>query len=246
MLRVLIFIACLVEVLPPAKAAEPLIVGVEDNQYLPHYSFSERRYSGLGRDILDAFFESKGYEVDYKALPVARLYVEFLNGKVDFKYPANPQWRPELKDTSAIIYSDPVAGFIDGVSVLPNKKGREMDDLKVLATVRGFTVTPWLYKIQEGEITLVENDSVLGMLKQALIERVDGVFANVDVVRYTLEHVMQKPNALEFDATIPYSRGSYRLATINHPQAMTEFNDWLQANTNYVAALKKKYHLIAE
>ena len=231
---------------PVAEAEHPLMIGVEQNHYLPHYAHDGREYSGFAREILDAFFQSQGYVYQYRALPVARLYSSFIAGQVDFKYPDNALWRPELKQHQSIVYSDPVVSYVDGVSVLRQHRGRRIDELNTLATVRGFTVMPWSFRIAEGQITLIENDSFRGMVEQALIGRVDGIYANVDVVRHFLATELARPQALVFDSSMPYNRGYYRLATIRHPQVIHVFNTWLQNNKKYVNDLKKTYQLESE
>ena len=224
-------------------AAGKLIIGVEDTHYLPHYSVENGVYTGFARELLDAFFEARGYSFEYRALPVARLFHGFVNNQIDFKYPDNVLWQSEMKQDKNVVYSDPVVAHIDGVSVLPENKGHGAEKMKILGTVRGFTPLPWLRRIDSGELIVLENDSFQGVVEQTIIGRVDGAYANVDVVQYLLKHVLGTPGALEFDASLPYSRSQYHMSTIKHPAVIAEFNMWMQENSDFISELKKKYGL---
>ena len=62
-----------------AGAAEaPLVVGVEAIEYLPAYNYRDGRYGGFARAVLDAFAADSKRPIEYVALPVSRLYEDFL------------------------------------------------------------------------------------------------------------------------------------------------------------------------
>ena len=62
-------------------AETKFIIGVEDNRYFPHYSYEDGEYIGIGRQLLDAFFTAKGYQYEFRALPVARLFQSFVDNE---------------------------------------------------------------------------------------------------------------------------------------------------------------------
>ena len=115
------------------------VIGVENIDYFPHYTYENGKFEGHGRAILDAFAKSQGYTFVYEAFPIKRLYNNFLDQKLDFKYPDNPNWKQKLKRGTQVHYSQPVAEYIDGVVVLPERKGQGVKQLKTLGTVLGFT-----------------------------------------------------------------------------------------------------------
>jgi hypothetical protein len=119
-----------------------------------------------------------------------------------------------------------------------------INQLKSLGALRGFSLPPWVYRIADGELEIIANDSFQGMVEQAIIGRVDGIYANVDVVSYLLNNVIEQPGALQFDTTMPYNRGHYRLSTIKHPQIISEFNQWLNEHMDFVRMLKIKYNIL--
>ena len=223
--------------------AETLVIGVEDNQYLPHYSYENNEYQGFGRAVLDAFFSSMKHDYRYRALPVARLFRSFVSREVDFKYPDNPLWSADLKAGLDIAYSAPVAATIDGVSVLPTNQNRRADDIRILATVRGFTAPNWLERIQSGQVILAENSSLSRAIQQTLMGRVDGTYANIDVVEYLLRRELGQPQALVFEPALPHTRTYYYLSSIKYPDIITRFTAWMENNPVVIEQLRKRYSL---
>ena len=233
-----IFFFCLTN----GHAEEKFIIGVEDNRYFPHYSYEDGEYIGIGRQLLDAFFTEKGYEYEYRALPVARLFQSFVDNEFDFKYPDNPIWSAGLKEGKKIVYSVPVMPSTDGVMVLPENFGKKtFDEIKLLATIRGFTAPQWTEKRRTGKVIMGENDSSKLLVKQALAGRIEGAYANIDILKYVLREIYNKPDALVFDTTLPYLRQYYHLSSIRHPNIIEDFNAWVQQNEEYINSLKNKY-----
>jgi len=229
-----------------AETSKTFIVGVEDNRYLPHYAYIDGEYRGFGRAVLDAFFTAKGYKYRYRALPVARLFRSFVWGEVDFKYPDNAYWSKELKDGKDVVYSSPITSTTDGVSVRPDRKGRGLDSIRLLGTVRGFTAWSWIEHVKAGRVVISENDSSIRLIRQAIIGRVDGAFANVEVIKYLLENELKQPDALVFDPGLPFTRSHYHLSSIKHPNVIEEFNAWAKNNIELINNLKKKFGIKME
>ena len=216
----------------PAAAAEPMeyVIGVEDLYYRPYYYIEDGQYQGIARDILDAFAKDRGIVFKYRDLPINRLYKSFLDGSLDFKFPDNPYWKPELKEKLRILYSAPVVEFIDGVMVKPENLGRGVEHLKDLGIVLGFT--PWSYQdlINSGQIRVHENGSFSGLLGQVIQGRIDGAYFNPVVARYQLENVLKQPGALVFDRDLPHIESAYTLSTLKHQDLIREFNEFLARN----------------
>ncbi len=240
-LLILFLLAAIAPLANAESQQKTLIIGVEDNRYLPHYSYENGEYIGFGRDVLEAFFKESQLDYQFRALPVARLFQTFLEQGVDFKYPDNSLWSADFKKGHDITYSEPVVSHIDGVSVLPENLGRDVDEIKILGTVRGFTAWSWINRIESGETILSENSSTKRLIQQAIIGRIQGAFANIDVIRYMQTHEMGKEEALIFDPSLPHTKGSYRLSTIAYPEVIEQFDLWLSANKKFVNSLKEKY-----
>jgi len=227
---------------PPARA-DTFVIGVEDTEYLPHYAVENGDYRGFGREVLDAFFAARGDTIIYRPLPVERLYRTFLTGEVDFKYPDNPDWKAKLKKDHTVRYSVTVVDVVDGVSVPPRALARGTDSIRSLATVRGFTPGAWQSRIDLGRVVLRESDSFRGVVEQAIIGRVDGAFANIDVVQHMLNEVLNKPGTLVFDPDLPFERSRYHLSTLKHAAVLADFDAWLRREAAFLTVLKRKFRI---
>lgn len=220
--------------------ADDLVVGVEDLPYLPFYSVDRGQYQGYARELLDAFATAHSHRINYRPLPVERLYRELFDGVIDFKFPDNPDWRHELKQSRTLHYSRAIAPFLDGVMVLPEKRKTQSQPLKI-GTIRGFTPWPLLELIEQGEIVVSENNSIPGLLRQCLAGRLDGVFINADVARFHLTNVLRRNDALTLDESLPHARSAYSVSTINRPDIIEELDGWLAENQVLVTALRTKW-----
>lgn len=223
--------------------AETFVIGVEDNRYLPHYSFENGEYTGFGRDVLDAFFTDSGLSYEFRALPVTRLFSTFISGGVDFKYPDNEIWSAQEKEGIPIRYSKPVVAYIDGVSVVPEKLDTPIDEIGIIGTVRGFSAWDWQDRIEAGKLILSENSSTEKLIQQALDNKIHGAYANIDVIQYIIDSRFDGTVALEFDPSLPHTRSSYRLSSHKHPDLIEQFNGWLEANSDLVQSLKQKHNI---
>lgn len=220
--------------------AQTYSIGVENTAYLPAYSFEDGEYRGYARRMLDAFAQDHGYRFDYRPMPVIRLFSALVGGDIDMKFPDNAYWAQDTKKGHPVVYSQPAIAYIDGVSVLANRKGAPIDTIKSLGIVRGFTAWDWLDRIKSGSVTLHENNSFTALLETTLAERNNGAYGNVAVVQYQLRHVLKKPNALVFDPSLPHTRSNYHLSTIKHPELIAKFDQWLSQNAARLAGWKQE------
>jgi len=227
----------------PQARAEHYVIGVEAIDYLPFYTIKDKAYAGFARDLLDAYAAERGHVFEYRPLPVTRLFRELIEGVVDLKFPDNDYWQADMKAGKGVVYSDPVATYIDGVMVRPENKGHGPDSVRSLGTVRGFTAYEWLDRIKSGQTRLEENPSLPGLIFQAANKRIDGAYTNVAVANYSLEHELKTPGALVLDPSLPYTRSSYRLSSIKHPGVIADFNAWMKTRPDLVARLKQTWNV---
>lgn len=218
-------------------------IGVENINYLPHYSTDKGEYSGFGREIMDAFSKDAGHTFEYKPMPIKRLMNAYKSGTVDAKYPDNKYWGSDDKKGLSVVYSYPVVEFIDGVMVKPDRAGKGVENLKTLGTVLGFTPFEYLGLIKQEKVKVTENKSFTALLKQTMIGRIDGAYINVDVAQYTLDTAMKKKGELIFDDALPHTKSHYHISSINKPELIDQFNEWLTNNKGTVAKIKAKFDL---
>lgn len=232
-LAVVMMVAC-----APALAREHLVIGVEDLDYKPAYTMEGNSYGGYAREFLDTFAAENGYSLTYRALPVPRLYAEFFNGQIAFKFPDNPNWSAGAKEGKAIVYSGPVARFRDATVVPADKLGQP---ISTLGTVTGFTPWVWLDAINAGKVRLSENADFSALVRQVLAGRIQGAYASIAVVNYQLDKVLDKPGALVYDPSLPNSLDTYRLSTISRPDVVAQLDGWMARNAERIADMKARH-----
>ncbi|MDF2096193.1 substrate-binding periplasmic protein [Aquibaculum arenosum] len=221
------------------ERANPLIVGVEELNYLPAYGRDENgEYAGFGRAILDAFAEDHGYDLVYRPLPITRLYSGLLSGSIDLKYPDNPRWAEDRKAGRTIAYSAPAMTYIDGNLVTEARDGH---DVELIGTVLGFTPWAWLDRIEDDSLQLIESTDLVPVLRQLFAGRIDAAYANVAVAKHVAAENGLPADQLVFRDDLPYDRGTYHLSTTKHPELIAQFDHWLEDNAERVEAMREDY-----
>jgi polar amino acid transport system substrate-binding protein len=223
--------------------ADNLVIGVETTQYYPQYQYKNGEYIGYARDVLDLFAKNSGHTFSYKALPIKRLIEAYIDGEVDLKYPDNAFWSADAKAGKNITYSEPVVQYIDGTLVLPANMGKGVTSMKRLGTIRGFTPFDYFPQIKAGSINVTENNNLDSLLKQLENQRIDGAYFNVAVAYYHLRNVAKTPDAAIFDASLPHTKSAYAISSINRPDIVKQFNQFLTSHAKEIAALKAKYQV---
>ncbi len=228
-----------------AEKSPRFVVGVEYLEYFPQYSYDPKQgYRGAYKAILDMFAEEKGYEFEYKALPINQLYHAFIQQKLDFKYPDNALWNTKGKDQVKVHYSEQVLEFTDGIMVLKNRYGSGLGNLKTLGIPKGFTPNGYTALVQKNEILLQEGNALKDVLGMLLIGQVDGAYVNKSVANYQLDYKYHMAGRAIFDDTLPFIKDAYRLSSIKHPDVIREFNVFLQDHKSSINAIKKEYGVL--
>ena len=227
---------------PVSASDKTVVVGVEEQDYLPSYAWIDGAYQGAGADILQAYASDQGYRIVFKPLPIRRLYAEMLKGGVDLKFPDSGEWAKDTKKGYNVVYSNAVLGFIDGVVVKNNNVGRGVSSVRVLGTLSGFTVSPdWRTRIDTGSIELKENSRLDQLLRQVMLDRVDGAFVSIASALYVADKTFSQKGALMFDARLPFQRGNYMVSSVSKPEIVKEFNSWLESHRDVVKSIKTRW-----
>jgi len=235
-----LFIVCAMTGIAQAEPRE-LVVGVEDIEYYPLWAIRDGEYVGTMREIVDAFARAKDYHVTYRPLPIKRLYAELAGGGIDLKLPDNPRWGGEAKVGLKLVYSKPLASYIDGVVVRPGSIARPADQFRTLGTVAGFTPFAWADRVKADKVALKENPRMELLLRQTVVGHVDGAYVNVAVAHHVLNNILNMPGALVFNPALPHSRDYYYLSTARHPQVIAEFDAWVKENPQMVKDIKDRF-----
>lgn len=240
MLRIFfaLFLTCVLN-----ASAMTFTVGVENVDYYPHYAVRHGEYVGYARDLLDKFAAINGYKFKYVILPIRRLSVAFLRDHaIDFKFPDNSNWAPQFRANQPVIYSLSVIDVVEGAMVLPQRKARDLSEVKVLGTILGFTPLPYLDQIKRGSIKLSENANFVGLIQQVLLGRVDAAYIDVAVGEEILME-MRRPGALVYDPSLPRSSSKFTLSTLEHADIIRQFNKFLYQEKNFQIRLCEKYQM---
>jgi len=237
----------LITLLPGALTAQNYVVGVQNfKEYLPYSTYQNNDYSGFNRELLDLFASVNGYNFEYRALPIKRLYSDFLEGKVDLKYPDSPFWSKNLKEGIDVIYSDALVEYIDGVIVKTERLNAGIESLKTLGMIGGFTPFAYLGRINDNKISVQEVFNIEGLLRQVNSGRVDGAYLNTMVSQYYIDKTLGQGTKLVFDPDLPFSKGTRHLSTIKYPELIANFNKFLIEHKAEVDTLKEKYKVILD
>lgn len=225
-------------------ANERFVIGVEDINYEPYYNEDNGVYYGAARELLDLFAKQQGYTFQYKLLPIKRLFNDFIRVQdLDFKFPDNPKWQPELKESVSVIYSDIVFEDKTAIMVRPANRLMQLHELKKLGTILGFTPWPFMDRIKQKQIKLYQNRSFVGLLQQTIVGRVDGAYINSSVARYTMKHTLKKPGVLVAAENLPAPSGQFFLSTLKHTAVIEQFNQFLVEKVVEIKAIKDKFEI---
>lgn len=225
-----------------ASGQKTFKVGVELLSYYPAYNFGTK---GPGDSasyaILEKFARSENIVFEYVPLPVNRLYKDFLDKSLDFKFPDNPKWRTDLKGEQKVFYSEPVFEYIDGTMVTPSRVKAGKEKIKKVGTVLGFTIWDYLTDIKSGTMTASEYPDFAELLRAGVKGLVDGVYINIAVGNYHLDENLKQPKALVFDPSLPHTRDSYRLSSLKQSALLERFSSYLKSHAKELDAIRKQY-----
>ncbi len=219
------------------------VVGVEALKYYPLYEGKGANYKGYARDLIDEFGKASGHTFTYKAVPVKRLFNEYLAGNMDFKYPDNAKWASGMKKAHDISYSDSTVEYIDGIMALPSNSALNVENFKNIGTLRGFT--PWIYMddISKGSMKLSESNDLKALILMTESGRVQGAYFNLVVANYYMKNTLKKPGLLTFNKSLPHTKDYFSLSSFKHPKIIAEFNAFLKNKKSVVDKLKDKYQV---
>ncbi len=225
-----------------AQARRIYTVGVEDYEnFLPYSEWKNGVYSGLGRDMLDAFASTRGLEFRYVVLPLKRRDAMFVRGDLDFIFPDNPNWVTTLKGNLRIAYA-PMMEFTDGVLVRPQDLGKGVARIKVLGIPNGFTPYPYQQLINSGQMRIEESVQYDRLYEKLQRGRVDGAYLNTRIAEYYFAHAgSESGEAPVFDPDLPHASGHWYLSSYKHPAEVLAMRDFMRDRLPQVEEMKQRW-----
>ncbi|MDF2176687.1 hypothetical protein P2G88_00300 [Aliiglaciecola sp. CAU 1673] len=217
-------------------------VGVEDYpHFLPYSQYQGGVYSGLGRDIMDAFLDGKPYRFEYVVLPLKRMDQDFVDGKLGLIFPQNPNWVQDLKAGLDIAYA-PMLEFTDGLIVLKQNAQDAHLKLKVLGVPLGFTPYPYFEDIHAKTIRTIEATDYNSLYLMLIRERIDGAYMNSRIANYYWRAIMgEKSPPITLAEDAPQGSGYWHLASFKHKDIIEEFRHFMDENPQLIRKLKEKW-----
>ncbi len=225
-----------------AQGRRVYTVGVEDYEnFLPYSEWKNGLYRGLGRDVLDAFAASRGFEFRYVVLPLKRRDATFVRGDLDFIFPDNPNWVTTLKGSLRIAYA-PLMEFTDGVMVRPQDLGKGVSRIKVLGIPNGFTPYPYQQLINSGQMRIEESVQYDRLYEKLQRGRVDGAYLNTRIAEYYFAHVVREGGeAPVFDPDLPHASGHWYLSSYKHPAEVVAMREFMRDKAALISELKERW-----
>jgi len=227
-----------------AHETDSLVFGVEITDYPPYfYLDKEQRYTGAARDILDLFSSTLNKKAEYQPMPVPRLFHEFVEGRVDLKFPDNPLWSASLKSDVKVFYSDPIFNINDTLLVIKQESGEiPAEDIMYVGTILGFS-TPGLEKnVANKEFKLVKASKIEQLIHMLASNRVQALFFN-ERVALSLSKKMYPLKQLTGHSNYPPFHYAYHLSSIEHPELIQSFNKFLVSHNEQVTEIRNQYGL---
>lgn len=223
---------------------EKVVIGVQDFQdYLPYSSYRDFNYQGFNRALLDRFGRFAKLDIEYRPMPIPRLYQALIDGDIDARYPDNPEWVLNNKPLD-IHYSDPVVAYIDGALIRPEHYGQGFNQLTSLSMIRGYSrLYSYYNREQSGHLRILESANVEQLLNKVLNGQSRAGYMNITVAEHHLRLNQQATGALVFDPSLPYKRSFRYLSSRTKPQLIEHFNRFLIEQSEQLNALKA-YHQV--
>lgn len=241
LLRLLLSMSFVAAISIPAHA---LVLGVETTNYSPYYYLNEeKQYRGAAREIFDLFFEVSHLRASYEPMPVPRLFNEFVKDNVDLKFPDNPLWSASLQAKVKVFYSKPVFKINESLLVLKQNKGEiSKKEIKKVGTILGFTVPGISSAVANNEFETVKTKEVDQLIHMLMAGRVQAVYFN-ESVALDLAKKMYPKKPLSIHSQYPKFQYAYHLSSINHPELITLFNQFLISHAEQVTKIRNHYGL---
>ena len=228
---------------PIQNSTQTLVLGVEDLHYFPLFDF-KNTHPTFTTELFEEFGKQFGYKFEFYPMPVKRFDKWLFEKDIDLKFPDNSRWNEseEVNRLSKVItYSKPVLHLVAG-TITYNKNIKHKNDVKILGTLLGFYPTKWINEINSGQVELYESSSTLMLVQQLIRGQLDAINLEPTVVNHYLNQIREK-EFVNINKNIDYEVYSYHLSSIKYPNVISDFNQFLVDNSEYVEGLRKKYKI---
>lgn len=242
-MRLCIILACWLY--SALATAETLRVGLENHDYYPFYSAVESQgFDGYCIALLRAFAKREGLELELHPQPINRLYRNMLGEQnLDLLFPDNPVWARADNSGKALYYSQPVVQVVEATLVRPERLGLGMPAVKRLGIIRGFTAEAWRSVMTQGGVELVEVKDIQSLIRMLERNRLDAIYANLQVVQHQLRELGLDPGRVQLDPQLPQVNTRLHLSSHQHPDLIKRFDRFLLEEAAQLSQLRHQFNL---
>lgn len=216
-------------------------VGTEAIDFYPHYNFTATGKPGYANLVLQQFADYAGLQLEFKPLPVKRLYHE-IDRLVDAVYPDHPRWVHYQGTAPERYFSQPVAAAVGTALVRQQRESIDTAQVRSLAIIHGFTPIAWFGIREQYRFRIIEVPDAETALRLLLSDRVDVVDLEYNVARYQLSRLASQQD-IAVAVHLPYTLGQYHLSSASNPALIQCFNQFLQQYQSQLRALKVRFGL---
>jgi len=225
----------------PAAVNADFLIAMPEGDYFPQYDTTQGDARGFLPEVIAAFAKTSGQGFIIQPFPIKRYQRLLKSGQVDFILPSNPLWT-DARNLNGLHFSAVImisrSGFV-------RKRANKGTPVRALATVSGYTLPKIPKQYRHGNVETHRTVNTFASLEMLRANRVDSVYAHLDYVRSWLRNNQLK-GYLVFEPDIGYDNFSYHLATLQHPDIIAQFDQWMGQNPNLIKSLKTKYHVGSE
>ncbi|NMP33322.1 hypothetical protein HII17_17345 [Thalassotalea sp. M1531] len=220
------------------------LVGVEDVDYYPLFSFDSKGpiRPSFAHDVLKAFFDHHNLPFKFVPLPIKRFDKWYLEHNIDFKFPDNFRWRNDFSNKLGITFSEPLLKLMAGTYVLKSNAGLNRRDITSISTVRGFFPTLWLKEVTDKKVHLIEESKPLAVVRHVIDGNSLATNIDLNVINNYLRAIGKEGEIILADG-IYHQEYHYHFSSIQYPEIIKKFNQFLVNQKVLVDKIKRKYHL---
>lgn len=219
-------------------------VGIEDVDLSPIVAIAPhtKKCIGYACEVLQEFARRKKIRFRYVPLPVSRAHLQFWNGEVDFMFPDHPSWSMQEKEERKlkIYYSNHLLSFQDAVLVRPYQVGKGIERIKVMGTIRGFTIWKLQPLVNAKTLKMIGAPTPDASIQMALAGRVDAVTMPLQIANFHLKKLKRVGALVPDPDLLPLQESFYYLSTIRHPELIKEFNFFIQKEESFLVRLRSE------
>ena len=215
-------------------------VGVEQTDYSPYfYIDTNSEYQGAARALIDLFSKTQKIDVTYHPMPVPRLFNEFKKGSIDLKFPDNPLWSASFQEEIKVYYSKPVLAARESVLIRPSHSHRQV---KSIGKILGFSTPGLDDRVKSKGIQIVETKTIEQLIHMLMSDRVHAIYFNESVAKEVTDSLYANSSLSAHPDFTPFDY-AYHLSSIEHPELIEEFDQFMVSNETAVTKILQDYGL---